>query len=128
MLGVAVERTCRLVEDQYLRMFEDDTGNRYALLLAARELQSALADARAEAVGQRVDQIAKLGSECCLAHFVFRSLRSAVGDVVIDAVVEEHGILGHHADGAAETILPHLTQILPVDGDTSRLRIVETKH
>ena len=43
LLGVAVERAGRLVEDQDRRPFEDGAGDGDALLLAAGELEAALA-------------------------------------------------------------------------------------
>ena len=43
-LGVAVERRGRLVEQQDRRRLQDRAGDGDALLLAARELQAALAD------------------------------------------------------------------------------------
>ena len=46
LLGVGVERRGRLVEDQDRRRLEDGAGDRHALLLAARQLQPALADHR----------------------------------------------------------------------------------
>jgi hypothetical protein len=44
LLGAGVERAGRLVEDQDARVLEDGARDRDALLLAARELQPALAD------------------------------------------------------------------------------------
>jgi hypothetical protein len=44
LFGVAVERGGRLVEHQDARIFQDGAGDGDALLLAAGELQAALAD------------------------------------------------------------------------------------
>ena len=60
LLGVGVERRGRLVEDQDRRRLEDGAGDRHALLLAARELQAALADHGLVAVGQALDERADL--------------------------------------------------------------------
>jgi hypothetical protein len=51
-LGAAVERARRLVEDQDRRILEQGPRDRDALLLAARQLQSALADFGVVTVGQ----------------------------------------------------------------------------
>ena len=51
-LGVDVERRGRLVEDQDRRRLQDGAGDGDALLLAAGELQAALADLGGVAVGQ----------------------------------------------------------------------------
>ena len=52
LLGAAVERAGRLVEDQDRRVLEQGAGDRDALLLAARQLQPALADHRFIAVAE----------------------------------------------------------------------------
>ena len=44
LLGLGVERRGRLVEQQDARVLQDGAGDRDALLLAAGELQAALAD------------------------------------------------------------------------------------
>ena len=46
LLGAAVERAGRLVQDQDRRVLEQGAGDRDALLLAARQLEPALADHR----------------------------------------------------------------------------------
>ena len=51
-LGAAVERAGRLVEDQDRRVLEQGAGDRDALLLAARQLEPALADHRFIALRQ----------------------------------------------------------------------------
>ena len=60
-LGMDVEGRGRLVEDQDRRRLEDGAGDGDALLLAAGELQAALADLGRVAVGQRFDEVADLG-------------------------------------------------------------------
>ena len=55
-LGAAVERAGRLVEDQDRRVLEQGAGDGDALLLAAGELEAALADHRLVAVGQLHDE------------------------------------------------------------------------
>jgi hypothetical protein len=45
LLGAGVERAGRLVQDQDARVLQQGARDRHALLLAARELQAALADA-----------------------------------------------------------------------------------
>ena len=52
-------------------------------------------------------------------------LGAAIGDVVADRIVEQHGILRHDPDGAAQAILRHLGDILAVDGHGTALHIIE---
>ena len=56
-LGLGVERRGRLVEDQDRRVLEEHARDRQALLLAARELDAALADDGVEAVRQGGDEV-----------------------------------------------------------------------
>ena len=115
-LGVAVERRGRLVEDEDRRRLEDGAGDGDALLLAARELQPALADLGVVAVGQALDEVADLRRLAPRrATSSSPALGPAVADVVGDGVVEEHGVLRDHADRGAERLLRHVADVLPVD-------------
>ena len=49
----------------------------------------------------------------------------AVANVVADAVVEQHGILRDDADCGAKAGLGDFGDVLPVDGDPARGRVVE---
>ena len=60
LLGVAVERARGLVEDQDRRPLEDGAGDGDALLLAAGELEAALAHHGAVALGQLGDEAVDL--------------------------------------------------------------------
>ena len=127
-LGESVERRRRLVEHQDRRRLQHGAGDRHALLLAARELQPALADLRLVALRQRPDErvdLRVLGGRLDLG--VARAV-AAVADVVEDRVVEQHGILRNHADGGAQRTLRHLADVLPVDQDPPGGRLVEPEQ
>ncbi len=49
-------------------------------------------------------------------------------DVVADGVVEQHGVLRHHADGGAQRDLRHVADVLAVDQDAAARDFVETKQ
>ncbi len=51
--------------------------------------------------------------------------RPAVGDVVVDGVVEQHGILRHDADRFAQAVLGHVAHVLAVDRDPPGVHVVE---
>src|ERR1043165_354057 len=57
LLRFRIERRGRFVEDEDARFLEDRPGDRDTLLLPARELEPALADARLVTVRQRADEI-----------------------------------------------------------------------
>ena len=52
----------------------------------------------------------------------------AVTHVLKNAVIEQHGILGHDADGSAQGVLAQLTDILVVDGNVAAVGIVEAEQ
>ena len=98
LLGVAVERGGRLVEHQDRRRLEDGARDGDALLLAARQLQPALADLGLVALRRNADEAVDLREPRGLLDFGVARLPAAVADVVADGVVEQHGVLRDHAD------------------------------
>ena len=69
-----------------------------------------------------------LGLPRRLFHLFAAGVRIAIGDVVIDRVVEKDGILRHHADGLMQTGLRHIADILPVDADGAFLDVIEPEQ
>ena len=128
LLGARIERRGRFVEDEDLGILQDRARDGHALLLAARQLEAALADHRVVAVGQTLDEIVDMRRSRCLDDLIGRSFRPAIVDVVENGVVEQHGILRHDAEIAAQAALRDRAQILPVDRDTAAADIVEAKQ
>ena len=110
------------------RRLEDGAGDGDALLLAAGELQAALADLGLVAVGREADEIVDLGEPGRLLDLLVGRLRAAVADVVADGVVEQHGVLRDHADGAAQRLLGDVADVLAVDGDAPAGDVVEAEE
>ena len=52
----------------------------------------------------------------------------AVGDVVVDRVVEQHRVLRHDADRAAQAVLRDLADVLAVDRDRAGVDVVEAEQ
>ena len=104
LLGARVERDGRLVEDQDGRVLEQRARDRDALLFAAGELEAALADHRVVAVRQRFDEGVDVRGARRGDDLLARRLGPAVGDVVVDRVVEQHGVLRNDADRARAAI------------------------
>src|SRR5262245_35191867 len=107
LLGMRVERGGRLVEHQDRRRLEDGAGYRYTLLLAARKLQAPLADKRVVALRQGHNELMNLRKPRRLAHFGGTRAGLAIADIVLDRVIEQHGILRDHADCGPERGLRH---------------------
>ena len=73
-----IERARRLVEDQDARRLEDRAGDGDTLLLAAGELEAALADRRRVALGQSGDEVVDLRQPRRRDDLVVRRARLAV--------------------------------------------------
>lgn len=57
-----------------------------------------------------------------------RGVIAAIGDVIADGIVEQHGILRHHANRAVQTVLGHIAHILPVHAHGTALHIIEPEQ
>ena len=103
-LGPRVERRGRLVQHQDRRVLEHHARDGDPLLLAARELQAALAHDRPVALGQADDEVVDLRHAGRGLDLGLAGTRPAVGDVGGDRVVEQHRVLRHDADRAAQAV------------------------
>src|SRR4051812_14424613 len=113
-LGRGVERARRLVEDQHRRVLEQRAGDREALALAAGERAPALADRGIEAVGLAVDEFERLGALERLDHLLVGGIRAADLEVLADRAREQHRLLEHDADVAAERCQADVADVVAV--------------
>src|SRR5271170_3794494 len=91
-LDFRIKRGSGFVEDQDRRILEDHAGERYALALAARQFDAALADMRVEAappvpVFQGLDEVERLRLRRGAPDFPLARLRPAIVDVFADRAV-----------------------------------------
>ena len=128
LLGVAVERRGRLVEQQDRRPLEDGPRDGDALLLAAGELQAALADLGLVTLRRHADEIVDLGEPRRFLDLGIARLPAAVPDVVADGVVEQDRVLRDHADRHAQRFLGHVADVLAVDRDAPAGHLVEPEQ
>ena len=128
LLGAGVERAGRLVEQQDRRVLDEGPRDRDALLLAARELEPALAHLGGEALRQALDQRHQGRGARCVGDVGLARPVAAIGDVVADGVVEQHRILGNDAEHRAQRGLGHAPDVLPVDQDAPGEWIVEAEQ
>lgn len=56
-------------------------------------------------------------------HLFLTGTRAAIGQVLVQRVIEQHRVLGHHTDGGAKAVLGDGADILAVDGDTPAIHI-----
>jgi hypothetical protein len=59
---------------------------------------------------------------------LFAGIGAAVGDVVVDRVVEQHSVLRHDTDRAAQTGLRDIAYVLTVDENSALADIVKAKQ
>ena len=128
LLGAAVQGRSGLVEDEDRRVLQEHAGDGDALLLAAGELEAALADRGGVALGQAGDEVVDLGGPGRGLDLGLGGTGAAVGDVLGDGVVEEHGVLRHHADRATQGELRDCAHVLAVDRDPAARDLVEAEQ
>ena len=93
LLGERVERRGGLVEQDDRRVPEDRARERHALLLAAAQLQAALAHLRLVALRHALHRRVQVRRRRRLEHVLQRPPQVAVVQVVQQRVVEQHRVL-----------------------------------
>ena len=123
----AVERGGRLVQDEDRRVADDRARDPDPLALAARERQPALADHRVVPVGHLRDELVGVRELRRLHDLGVGGGRPTVRDVVVHGAAEEHGVLQHEADLAAEPLDREVAQIDAVDQDLAAGGVVKAR-
>ena len=101
-LVLVVEVARRLVEDHHVGILEQQPGDGDALLLAARQSISPLADNGVVAVGEAGDRVVDAGRPCCGDDLGVGCVRPGVAQVLADRDVEQVGVLADHPDCLAQ--------------------------
>ena len=126
--ALGVEVAGGLVQDQDARVFEDDPRDGHPLLLAAGEPVPPLADDRVIAIGQLGDEVVDVGGAAGGLQFGLRRIGPGIEQVGADGVVEEVGLLGHHADIGRQGGQRDVAQIVAVQRDPALGRIVQARQ
>jgi hypothetical protein len=95
--GAHVERAGRLVQDQHLWIAKDCPREREPLTLATTHADAPLAEEGVEAVRQPVNVSIEPGGNGRGAHLRIGGIRSAQGNVVSHAGIEDEGVLEDQA-------------------------------
>ena len=117
-----------LIKDQDGRIFEQGSGNGHTLLFTTRKFQATLANGGVVAFGRGRNEVVNPRSFGGSFYFFLRSACEAIANVVGHGVIEQHGVLGHDAQGFAHTVLRHLPYVLTIDADAALLHIIKTEH
>ena len=121
-LALVVERTGGLVEDQDARLPEQRSRDRDALALSARQPRALLPHHRVVALGQLGDEVVRPGELGRVDHRLDRRGWIGDGDVLPHRSVEQHVLLQHDADLAAQLRRVGHGDVLAVDQHPTRLR------
>ena len=124
-LVLGVDAGERLVQDQHRRIAQQCSGNRDPLTFAARESMPALADHRGIALGQRSDELVRVGRLRGGADLVLGRVRSGESQVGQHAAVEQIGVLQHDRHLRADVVEPQRVDVPPANPDRPLLRRVE---
>ena len=127
-LCLAVERAGCFVQQQDRRVFQQGSRNAHALLFTARQLEPAFADLSGIAFGHFQNKFMDFGGLRRSFDLFTRGIRAAVGDVVIDGIIEQNRILRHDADQGMKAILRNVAHILPIDAECAARNIVEPEQ
>ena len=132
-LDFAVERARRFIEDQDRRVLQQHARDRDALALAAGKLHAPLADVRvitgpAAQILQRRDELVRRRHPRRRDRRIATGIGLAIEDVVEHGTVQQRGVLRHHSDVGAQTVLRDVRDVLPIDHDAATLEVVETQQ
>ena len=104
LFAPGVEGARRFVHKEDARFGQEGTGDRQTLALPAGEPLALFADNRVESIGQRVHELRGVRGTQCGTHPCIVGVRVAVADVVPHRAGEEHRVLRHEGDLAAQRI------------------------
>ena len=126
--GLGIDRARGFVEDEDVGVGDNRSSQGEALSLAAGELNAPITDDSVIAFGQLHDEVVRIGSFCRGDQALVRHRPDGtVGDVVSNASVEEIGVLADAADCPMVTFELETRQRLSIEGDCSRLWVVQPK-
>ena len=77
---------------------------------------------------QRQDELMRFGLLGGGNHLILTRLGAAIKDVVAHRAVQQAAVLADHADMGAQTVLGHACDVLPVNRNAPRFRIVKPQH
>ena len=125
-LGIESRRS--LVENQDRRVLQDGPGDAHPLALSARQAAAPVADAGIVSLLGSHDKVVGIGNLGRLDYLLHGSILHAEGDVVVERVVEQDGLLVHVPHQLAQVAHPEILDVDPVDIDAPLVHIVEARQ
>src|SRR5262249_17999130 len=117
----------KFVEDEDAWITQHSTGKGDALPLAAGESGGRLANLGFVPLGQLDDEIVNESAAGGGLNVLAPGPSIAVGDIVVDGVVEKNGILRTETDLAPQTAQVHATQVMAVHQHAAVVRIIKPR-
>ena len=93
VLGDIIQGRCCFIENQYGRVFQEQTSDSDPLLLPAGKLNAPLSNVGIVAIGQARDEVVDLRFLRCLHNLFFCGIGPAVEDIVPNGSRKEEDIL-----------------------------------
>src|SRR5689334_15972864 len=79
------------------------------------------------AIDEAIDEIRCMRLPGCIEHRLFARIGPSVEDVLGDRAMQERCVLRDHGDLRAQTLLAHISDVLPIDEDAALLRLEEAQ-
>ena len=128
LFALGIERAGRLIEQQDGRVAQDGAGDGDALALAAGEGDAAGTEMRCHALRQGGDKISRCRRPGCRQHGGVIGLGPAIADILGHGGGEDHRLLRHQAQAAAQGLGLHQADIGAIDQHAAGLRVAEAQQ
>ena len=116
-LGLGVQGTGAVVQEQDGGLGDDRAGQGQPLALASGERVAAFAHGRVDPGGESSDRVGEVGDPEGLPHLVLGRLRVGVEQVGPDRPLEQQGLLRDQRHGPAEVGQPQLAHVAAIEAD-----------
>src|SRR5450756_782038 len=126
-LGVDIDCTRTVVQDEDARLEEQGSGNGDALLLTPREVAATFLHHRVVSFRSTENELLGLRSLRSRFHLLLTGVGTAVAYVVPKRSGEEHGLLQRNANMAAQRSKGHVPDVDAVDCHAAAAHIVEAR-
>ncbi|MNC38395.1 hypothetical protein D3C75_869970 [compost metagenome] len=125
-LRPCVDAAGGFIQDQDGGFRQHHTGDGQQLPLPLAQVAAVLRQLAVISKRHQADKGIRIGQPRRLHHFPVRGLRPAVLDILADGAREQIGILQHNAEAGAQAVPGIGADILAVNADYSRGRVIET--
>ena len=120
-----IYRTCRLIQNQDLRICQNCPRDRQQLFLSLRHIVCFFIQFHIISARKCLHKLMHMSCLGCLDHFFIRCIQFSVFDIVPDTSIEQPGILQHHSEHLTQFTSVEIPDVMSVDLDGTAVHIVE---